>query len=106
MVSREKYLKELEAYIDCPVIKVITGIRRAGKSELLKLLRQFLIDGGVKETQIMYLNFESFQWNTYKNAETLYTLLHERYSMQEGQRMYVLLDEVQEVESWEKLSTL
>lgn len=103
MVSREKYLKELEAYIDCPVIKVITGIRRAGKSELLKLLRQFLIDGGVKETQIMYLNFESFQWNTYKNAETLYTLLHERYSMQEGQRMYVLLDEVQEVESWEKV---
>ena len=103
MIRRDKYLKELWPYINKPIIKVITGIRRAGKSELLKMIREELLKQEVEESQIVYINFESFQWNAYKNAEALFALLQERYSALNGKRMYVLLDEVQEVESWEKV---
>lgn len=55
------------------------------------------------ESQVVYMNFESFQWNAYKNAETLFKFLQEKYMQLSGRRMYVLLDEVQEVEEWEKV---
>lgn len=103
MIRRDKYLKELWPYVNKPIIKVITGIRRAGKSELLKMIREELLKQEVEESQIVYINFESFQWNAYKNAEALFVLLQEKYTEQNGKRMYVLLDEVQEVESWEKV---
>jgi predicted AAA+ superfamily ATPase len=103
MIKREKYLEELRPYINRPIIKVITGIRRAGKSELLKMIREELLQSGVEEQQVLYANFESFHWNAYKQAASLYALLEERYTLLGGKRMYVLLDEVQEVESWEKV---
>lgn len=103
MIRREKYLKELQPYINRPIIKVITGIRRAGKSELLKMIREELKQQDVSEEQIVYINFESFQWNDYKKAPALFAFLQEKYALLNGGKMYVLLDEVQEVESWEKV---
>lgn len=104
IVKREKYLQELRPYINRPVIKVITGIRRSGKSELLKMIREELLQMQVTESQIVYMNFESFRWNAYKNAESLYAFLQEQHDrLKKGERMYLLLDEVQEVEAWEKV---
>ena len=103
MIRRDKYLKELWPYVNKPIIKVITGIRRAGKSELLKMIREELLKQEVEDNQIVYINFESFQWNAYKNAEALFVMLQEKYAALGNKRMYVLLDEVQEVDSWEKV---
>lgn len=103
MIRREKYINEIKAYIDRPIIKVITGIRRSGKSELLKMICDELLQMNVTEAQIVYINFESFRWNNYKTAAALYDLLTEKHTMLNGKRMYVLLDEVQEVEEWEKV---
>lgn len=103
MVRRDKYLKELWPYVNKPIIKVITGIRRAGKSELLKMVREELLKQEVEDNQIVYINFESFQWNAYKNAEALYVMLQEKHEALGSKRMYALLDEVQEVDSWEKV---
>lgn len=103
MIRRDKYLKELWPYVNKPIIKVITGIRRAGKSELLKMIREELLKQEVEDNQIVYINFESFQWNAYKNAESLFVMLQEKYAALGNKRMYVLLDEVQEVDSWEKV---
>lgn len=101
MIKREKYLNELRPYINSPIIKVITGIRRAGKSELLKMLCEELRQMGIDDSQIIYINFESFQWNDYKNANALYTYLQEKYAALLENRMYLLLDEIQEVDAWE-----
>ena len=68
------------------------------------MVRGELFQMGVTEIQITYMNFESFQWNTYKSAEALYAFLQERHAqLADGQRMYLLLDEIQEVDAWEKV---
>lgn len=61
MIKRELYMEKIRGFIDKPIIKVLTGVRRCGKSMLLQLLRDELIGRGVPEEQIIYLNFESLQ---------------------------------------------
>ncbi len=100
MIKRELYLAQLRELIDKPVIKVLTGIRRSGKSEIMKMLREELLLRKVAEEQIVYLNFDSFEFAEIENAAKLYTYIKERVKPQK--RVYILLDEVQEVESWEK----
>ena len=103
MIRRDLYINKIRPFIDKPVIKVITGIRRCGKSELLKMIRKEIIDGGVKENQIVFINFESLLWSKYTTAETLYAYLDERRVAADGRKMYLFLDEIQEVVSWEKV---
>jgi predicted AAA+ superfamily ATPase len=100
MVKREIYLNQLRGFIDKPVIKVLTGIRRSGKSEILKMLKEELLQRQVTEEQIIYLNFDSFEFSELDNAIKLYNYVKER--IQQNKRNYILLDEIQEVESWEK----
>jgi len=100
LIRRDLYIDQLDALIDKPLIKVITGIRRCGKSELLNMLREELINRGVREEQIIYLNFESFGLADLYTAEKLYQWVKAR--VKGDTRYYLLLDEVQEVESWEK----
>jgi uncharacterized protein len=101
MILRPSYIKVLKSFIDKPQIKILTGIRRSGKSTVLQLLRQELLEIGVKEQQIIAINLESFAYADLLEAKQLYRYVSER--LNGGQRYYLLLDEIQEVVNWEKL---
>ncbi len=100
MIKRDLYMERIKPFIDKPLIKVITGIRRSGKSFILKLLKEELLEKGVKENQIIYLNLESLEFSDIDTAEMLYGYIKEQ--VHKEKRSYILLDEIQEVNSWEK----
>jgi predicted AAA+ superfamily ATPase len=100
MITRSTYLDKIMPFIGKPLIKVISGIRRSGKSTLLKLIKNKLIEGGVSKTQILYINFESFAFSEITNAKQLYNWVQEQ--KHPSLRSYLLLDEIQEIEGWEK----
>ncbi len=97
---RRGYLKKIAAGRgDCDVIKVITGIRRCGKSVLMKLYREELISSGVDESDIFYLDFESFEGRKIKTSEQLDELIAPK--IPENRTYYILFDEIQNVRGWE-----
>jgi uncharacterized protein len=100
MIERDLYLDQLRDFIDKPFIKVLTGIRRCGKSGILTLLHNELLKRGVPGDNIIYMNFESFEFSEIDDADKLYKTVKSRIT--NGQKYYILLDEVQEVNSWEK----
>ncbi|MFA5577569.1 MAG: AAA family ATPase, partial [Tissierellaceae bacterium] len=102
MKDRDLYLNRLIEYRDKPLIKVITGIRRCGKSTLLSLYERYLLETGVAEENIIRMNFESFVFDDITNYRDLHSHIigliknaHDKY--------YILLDEVQQIHSWEKV---
>ena len=95
MTERHLYLEQLKPFINKPQIKVLTGIRRAGKSTVMKLLRQHLIRSGIAENRIILANFESFDFADMNTAKKLYDFVKEK--IVENRRYYLLLDEIQEV---------
>lgn len=101
MINREQYMEQIVPFIDKPFVKVITGIRRSGKSVVLRLIRDELLRRGVREERIIYLNFESFQWIDLKEAKALYAYI--RGQAGDAGKYYILLDEIQEVDGWEKV---
>ena len=100
MINRELYMEQITPFIDKPFVKVITGIRRCGKSVVLRLIREELLRRGVSEDYIIYMNFESFEWIDMKEAKALYA--HIREATKASGKYYILLDEIQEVTDWEK----
>lgn len=100
MIKRELYLKKLLSLKDQPIIKVLTGMRRAGKSTLLDLLEEAFVEAGVPKAQIIHLNFEWMALDEIRDDHQLYALLQER--MRGQQTVYLLLDEIQLVEHWER----
>lgn len=101
MKNRELYLSQLMQYKDKPLIKVVTGIRRCGKSTLLSLFADHLKNSGISEKNIIRMNFESFELDYISN----YREMHNYIKMQildVKQKYYLLLDEVQMIPSWEK----
>ena len=84
---------------DTEFIKVITGVRRSGKSTLMLMFKEYLLNNGVNEENIIHVNFESAMYDDIKNYKDLYKFVKEK--IKKG-KIYLLLDEVQNVESWEK----
>ena len=101
MIKRELYLKKIRNFIDKPVIKVITGMRRSGKSMILKLISQELLEKGILSQNIIYINFESLMFSDLTEFRALYNHIIEKSQTLTG-KVYILLDEIQEVEHWEK----
>ncbi|WP_118805652.1 ATP-binding protein [Haemophilus haemolyticus] len=97
--DRPIYLNRLKKYQNSEFIKVITGVRRSGKTFVLEMFRRYLQTSGVAEAQIVFLNFESMQLQALRTAETLYRYVMER--AQAGQKMYLFFDEIQRVAGWE-----
>jgi len=100
MVVREQYLAEITEFIDKPFIKVITGIRRCGKSVTLQMLRELLLSKGIDDSHIILMNFESFEFTGLNTTDKLFGYIREK--IVDKQRYYILLDEIQEVKDWEK----
>ncbi len=101
MKNRDTYLTQLIQYIDKPLIKVVTGIRRCGKSTLLSLFENHLKDKGIPEKQIIRMNFESFEFDNISSYREMHAYIKERLT-DNKQKHYLLLDEVQMIPSWEK----
>jgi len=100
MISRPTYTEQLTNFINKPQIKIITGIRRSGKSTVLRLLKETLLGLGINEEQLILINFESFAFSEFTSAQKLYQYVKEK--IPQNQKSYLLLDEIQEVDGWEK----
>lgn len=100
MFDRPLYTKKIMEYVDTPFIKILTGIRRCGKSTILKLLMQKLRERGIEEQRIVSYRFDSMEYDGY-TAQQMYRELKSR--LHPTERTYLFLDEVQEIASWEKI---
>lgn len=95
---RDIYLKRLIAFQDTEPVKVVTGIRRCGKSSLLKLMRQHLLDSGIYPEQIVSMNFESMEFRE-MDVKSFYLYIKDR--VLNDKRMYLFFDELQRLPQWE-----
>ena len=101
MLKRDEYIKQIVPFIDKDVIKVLTGIRRSGKSVMLKLLMEELKNRGINENQFIYINFENLKYRNLKNYEKLYDFILNKVD-DKYKSYYIFLDEIQKVEEWER----
>lgn len=100
LIARPSYFNFILPFINKPVIKILTGIRRCGKSTILQLIIQELKERGVSEKNIIHINFESLRFSDIKSATTLYDHIKSLISGTEVN--YLFFDEIQEVTNWEK----
>ncbi len=96
--SRDIYLKKLIAFKDCDLVKVITGIRRCGKSSLMKLMANYLRDNGIENEQIIEMNFESMDYRK-MTVDDLYAYVKGR--LPQTKRAYLFFDEIQRLDHWQ-----
>lgn len=101
IIKRDDYFSILEKWKDKQIIKVITGIRRCGKSTLLKMFRNNLIDTGIEDNQIVWLNFEDLDNEPYLDYKTLYSFVKSR--LNQNKMNYLFFDEIQLVENFQKV---
>lgn len=99
-IKRENYLSILRNFKDQQIIKVITGIRRCGKSTLLEIFQDYLKENGVEEKQIISINFENADYEELQDRKKLHEYIKER--LVKGKKTYVFLDEIQNVPQFEK----
>lgn len=101
MVERIEYLEKLIAFKDKQVIKIITGIRRCGKSTLLEMFQTYLLGTGVDEEQIIAINFEDYDFIDLVEPKNLYAYIKER--LLPHKRMYLFFDEIQHVKDFQRV---
>lgn len=101
MLKRERYLSRIRPFYDVDLIKVLVGIRRCGKSEILRQIREELIEHSVPTENILYLNFEDLSYNSLLNAQALneYVLKH----IHQNGKFYLFFDEIQMVKDFERV---
>ena len=101
MIKRELYLNQIERMIDKDPIKIITGVRRSGKTYLLKSIQKELENRGIKKENIFLISFESMKYNKIENFKQLDECIMNLTENTKG-KVYLLFDEIQNVENWEK----
>ncbi len=132
MIQRPRYMEQILPFINTPVVKILTGVRRSGKSTILRMLMQELQHRGIPEERIIYYNFDSFVYSHLKGALDLYNEIKDRLGPRitipagkvapmssnltdpadkrsvrkknatDAQKTYLFLDEVQEIDEWER----
>lgn len=98
MYNRKNYIDKLEKWKDKPLIKIITGIRRSGKSVLILLYIERLKKLGVKNNQILYINKESLEFDAIQDYKQLYDYVKTRFTTL-NKKQYLFIDEVQNIDS-------
>ena len=101
MIKRELYMKRIRPFIGLDLIKVIIGIHRCGKSVMLELIKQELVESGVNSTQFISINFEDLSYSHLQTAKSLHDEITNRAKDIDG-KVYLFFDEIQEVKDWEK----
>lgn len=101
MIKRETYMSRIRPFMNNDLIEVLTGIRRSGKSVMLELIKEELIDSGVSREQFISINFEDMRYSKLHTANTLHEEVLKRAEDIQG-KVYLFFDEIQEVEEWEK----
>lgn len=101
IIQRPLYMKKILPMINTEFIKIITGVRRSGKSYLLLMIKDELLKHGVEPEQIIYLNFENPEYFNILSFDKLYQYLKEKVNS--NKKVYFLFDEIQEVSQWQKL---
>lgn len=99
MIFRENYVKKIMAFTDTPFVKVLTGVRRCGKSTIMQMIMDELRKKGIPEERIVSYRFDSMEYEG-MTAKQLYEMLKAKLS--DTEKTYLFLDEVQEITSWEK----
>lgn len=101
MIERPLYTEKIISYVDTPFVKILTGVRRCGKSTIMKMLMQELQKRGIEEHRILHYNFDSLEHEDIKTSKALFSELKKHLSA--DSKTYLFLDEIQEVKSWEKV---
>lgn len=101
MIKRESYMKRIRPFIDLDIIKVLTGIRRSGKSVMMELIKAELTERGVSPSSFISLNFEDMNNQSLCSADALHREILSRVSGSK-EKVYLFFDELQEVEGWER----
>lgn len=100
MIARSDYINYLNKFKDMPLIKVISGVRRCGKSTLFLQYIEYLKSNNIDDDHIIFINFEDLEYEEYTNYKTLYNYLNKRII--DSKKYYIFLDEIQNVEKYEK----
>lgn len=100
LINRPEYLNKLIQHKDVDLVKIVTGIRRCGKSSLLDLFHKYLLSKGIMENQIIHMNLESLKYKEIKDYVSLYDYVSHRIPPKK--RCYLIFDELQVIEHWEK----
>ena len=101
MIKREIYWKKVNPFIEKPVIKIITGMRRVGKSYFLKEIIERLVQQGVSKNNILFIDKEDLDFDQIKSYMDLYEFVKAELSDVKG-RKYLFIDEIQEIDGWER----
>ena len=101
MIKREIYMQRIRPFMNTDLIKVFTGIRRAGKSVMLELVKNELKESGIREENFLCINFEQFSNSQFLDVESLYKKITDFQKNTKG-KIYLFFDEIQEVDGWEK----
>jgi predicted AAA+ superfamily ATPase len=101
MIKREMYMSRIRPFFGTELIKVMTGIRRCGKSVMLELIKQELTESGVNPAQFISINFEDMNYSHLQTAKALHDEITQKAADIDG-KVYLFFDEIQEVKDWEK----
>lgn len=101
--NRPLYLEQIKAFMHQDIIKVLTGIRRCGKSMLLGLIKNELLHQGIQSSRLLEVNFESFQVGFDKTVEAVHAAVKNLVKQADGEKVYLLFDEIQALENWERV---
>lgn len=102
MIKRNLYIKKIRPFMDKDVVKVLTGVRRCGKSVMLQLIQEEMLENGVGKEQMLQINFETKAVDYVKDVDASYQAIKEFAEGHSG-KSYLFLDEIQELSGWEKM---
>ena len=102
MIERPEYLEELKKFKDKELIKIVTGIRRCGKSTILEMFRNYLLDEGIDKEQIISINLEDLKYNFIKDYMDLYNYINDK--LNKDKKNYIFIDEIQTIPNFQKVA--